>query len=168
MRVFGRHGSQVTVNDQLLRLRVLFYHSNFACTRVYGGYCTHSKTCSDSGGNVEKLQVNCGCGLACCKCTDTCAEGSACIDEGEGETCNGIIDTKGCCGNRVCCKPISTTPNTTPATTSLDTTPGCVESQTSCLMNNTGSFCQDSCTYEIMNEDCCGKKCCSSSASLKL
>ncbi|CAG2228004.1 unnamed protein product [Mytilus edulis] len=38
----------------------------------------------------------------------------------------------------------------------LDTFSG-IESQTSCLMNYTGSFCGDSCTYEIMNEDCCGK-----------
>ncbi|XP_071177298.1 keratin-associated protein 5-5-like [Mytilus edulis] len=131
-------------------------NSNFACTRVYGGYCSHSKTCSDLGGRVEKLPVNCGCS-ACCKCTDTCAEGSVCINEGEGETCNGIRDTKGCCGHRVCCTAISTTPGIT----SPNTTPECIESQTSCLMNYTGSFCGDSCTYEIMNEDCCGKKCCS-------
>ncbi|VDI71806.1 Hypothetical predicted protein [Mytilus galloprovincialis] len=95
-------------------------NSNFACTRVYGGYCSHSKTCSDLGGRVEKLPVNCGCG-ACCKCTDACAEGSLCISE--GETCNGTRDTNGCCGNRVCCTPISTTPNTTLSTTSGTTPP---------------------------------------------
>ncbi|VDI71805.1 Hypothetical predicted protein [Mytilus galloprovincialis] len=83
---------------------------------MYGGYCSHSKICrSELGGRVEKLSVNCGCGFACCKCTDTCADGSTCISE--GETCNGTSDTSGCCGNRVCCTQISTTPSATPSTT---------------------------------------------------
>ncbi|CAG2235166.1 unnamed protein product [Mytilus edulis] len=95
--------------------------SNFACTKVYGGYCSHSKICSSElGGRVEKLPVNCGCGFACCKCTDTCADGSTCISE--GETCNGTRDTSGCCGNRVCCTQISTTPSTTPSSTPSTTT----------------------------------------------
>ncbi|VDI71803.1 Hypothetical predicted protein [Mytilus galloprovincialis] len=137
-------------------------NSNFACTRVYGGYCSHSKTCSDLGGRVEKLPVNCGCG-ACCKCTDACAEGSLCISE--GETCNGTRDTNGCCGNRVCCTPISTTPNTTLSTTSgttpPNTTPECDPSGTGCLKNHPNTYCGSSCTYEITTEDCCGNKCCS-------
>ncbi|VDI25392.1 uncharacterized protein [Mytilus edulis] len=76
--------------------------SNFACTER-GGNCSDSNTCPYFGGNVEKLSVRCNCGKACCKCTDTCPDGSKCMRE--GETCDGKKDKSGCCGNRFCCTP---------------------------------------------------------------
>ncbi|CAG2229386.1 CUBN [Mytilus edulis] len=82
--------------------------SNFACTGR-GGHCSDSHTCPSLGGNVEKLFVRCRCGKACCKCTDTCPVGSTCMSE--GETCDGLKDKNGCCGNKFCCSPI---PVTTP------------------------------------------------------
>ncbi|XP_063414464.1 uncharacterized protein LOC134696546 [Mytilus trossulus] len=76
--------------------------SNFACTER-GGNCSDSNTCPYFGGNVEKLSVRCNCGKACCKCTDTCPDGSTCMSE--GETCDGTKDISRCCGNRFCCTP---------------------------------------------------------------
>ncbi|XP_071124141.1 uncharacterized protein [Mytilus edulis] len=90
------------------------------CTDVYGGYCSTSKTCSSLGGNVETLPVRCQCGKPCCKCTDTCPVGSTCMSE--GETCDGVKDTHGCCGNRFCCTPISTTTPTVDTTTTCGVT----------------------------------------------
>ncbi|XP_063418725.1 keratin-associated protein 5-4-like [Mytilus trossulus] len=108
--------------------------ANTACTGIYGGYCSHSKTCSSLGGKVEKLPVRCKCAKACCKCTDECPAGSTCIRE--EDTCNGTIDTKGCCGNRVCCTPAS-----------------CV--------TNCSYACVDDCHPAWVHEgECCGSNCC--------
>ncbi|XP_071161508.1 keratin-associated protein 4-7-like isoform X1 [Mytilus edulis] len=108
--------------------------ANIACTGIYGGYCSDSKICSSLGGKVETLPVRCKCKKACCKCTDQCPAGSTCITE--EDTCNGKIDTKGCCGNRVCCTP------------------------TTCVIN-CPHICHDACPASKAREgECCGSTCC--------
>ncbi|CAC5406584.1 GRN [Mytilus coruscus] len=92
---------------------------NFACARR-GGYCSVSNRCPSLGGYVEKLAFKCTCGKACCKCTDTCPDGSTCMSA--DKTCEGRKDTNGCCGTRFCCTPIRTT-TPEPTTTIRTTTP---------------------------------------------
>ncbi|CAC5379337.1 unnamed protein product [Mytilus coruscus] len=113
---------------------------NFACTGR-GGYCSDSDTCASLGGEMEKLSVRCKWGNACCKCTDKCPDGSTCMSE--GETCDGMKDTNGCCGNRFCCTPTTTTP------------------PEPCEQNCFGE-CKDQCDFqnEERSGDCCGLKCC--------
>ncbi|XP_052078881.1 uncharacterized protein LOC127716685 [Mytilus californianus] len=126
---------------------------NFACTGR-DGYCSHSNRCPSSGGYVEKLTFKCKCGNACCKCTDTCPNGSTCMNE--GETCNGMKDPNGCCGTRFCCTPITTT-TPEPTTPIMTTTPE------PCVVDCPAwGNCRTKCIYyEASHDDgCCGLKCC--------
>ncbi|CAG2191290.1 unnamed protein product [Mytilus edulis] len=78
---------------------------NNGCTNR-GGMCSDSSDCPTTGGEQEKLEVNCCQAKACCNCTDMCPEGSSCISS--NATCdggNGTVNASLCCGDQVCCTP---------------------------------------------------------------
>ncbi|XP_063408947.1 keratin-associated protein 5-9-like [Mytilus trossulus] len=78
---------------------------NNGCTER-GGMCSDSSDCPTTGGEQDKLEVNCCQAKACCNCTDKCPEGSSCIPS--NATCdggNGIVDSSLCCDDQVCCTP---------------------------------------------------------------
>ncbi|XP_071146602.1 keratin-associated protein 10-6-like [Mytilus edulis] len=116
---------------------------NNGCTNR-GGMCSDTSDCPTTGGEQEKLEINCCQAKACCNCTDMCSEGSSCIPS--NATCDGgdgTVDPTLCCGDQVCCTP-------------------CDASFMCKKYGAEGSYCQDTCNIEdtTQSQSCCGGQSC--------